>query len=935
MKRSIFQEVSCFKIMLAFAFLALATVAAPAQTQCVETNGVKFMLPPNTDGGLDVKDSGGSIVLADDFYCDITGPVSDIHLWGSWLSNVHGTITNFWLGIYSDVPAVTNFASGQVTNSHPGVLLWQQSFGLGQYAESPNATGSELFYDPSTGSFTGTDTQAWYYCFYPTNAFKQQGTATAPTNYWLAVYAQVANQTGTYGWKTSVYPYHDPAVWGTVLATSGFPTGNWKSMTNNQTSQPINLAFKLTTQTNPPPPPPLTGCSETNGAKYVQWPNLDNGFDVWDDGPWVLADDFICTNTGPITDIHLWGSWLNDQVQTNSLTFWLAIYDNVPAGPGGGFSQPGNLLWQEQFGPDQYIESFWSFGQESFLDPGPPNVIGPDSQVWYYCFYPTNIFIQQGSTAAPKTYWLMVYSQLPAGNEFQYGWKSTPQVQNDTSVHAPWPNMVPTNNPGWTPTQQLPTGGPLDLAFKINTANNPCIDIVCPSNVVLYMPCGFSCVTISNYPPAFATNLCSPAAGVTVTYSPPPGFCFPLGTTWVEVTAYGSGQSNSCSFPVTVLNNPNCPPTNGYPCLGYDCPSNLVLYMPCGFSCVTVSNYPPAFATNYCSPAAGVTVTYSPPPGFCFPLGTTPVTMTVSGSGQTSNCTFSVTVLNNPDCPSNPPPVVCVESDYEKIVQGPNINGGLDVWNNPYVLADDFVCTNTGPISDIHLWGSWLGDQALTNSITFWLGIYDDVPTNAINHFSHPGTNLLWQQWFAPGQYAETIWTANASEQFLDPGLTNILGTDSEVWYYCFYPTNAFEQMGTPTNSKTYWLAAYAQLPAGTQYQYGWKTTTNVQHDVSVHAFWPGLPPTNNPGWTPTSYRLFTGGLAPLDLAFKLTMCGPVKIRWVTPNDVVLSWPGGGYLQSATNVTGPYIDVPGFPPSPYTDSTLIPPTNRFYRVRCY
>ena len=61
-------------------------------------------------------------------------------------------------------------------------------------------------------------------------------------------------------------------------------------------------------------------CEENGGEKYVQWPNLYEGFDLWNsspippqvtNGPWVLADDFICTNTGSITDIHLWGSWLN------------------------------------------------------------------------------------------------------------------------------------------------------------------------------------------------------------------------------------------------------------------------------------------------------------------------------------------------------------------------------------------------------------------------------------------------------------------------------------------------------------------------------------------------------------------------------------------------------------------------------------------------
>jgi hypothetical protein len=462
-----------------------------------------------------------------------------------------------------------------------------------------------------------------------------------------------------------------------------------------------------------------------------------------------LADDFVCSNPGPITDIHLWGSWLNDQVQTNSLTFWLVIYSNVPVSATNSFSYPGNLLWQEQFGPGQYIESFWSFGQESFLDPGASAVVGPDSQVWYYCFYPTNIFVQQGGAAAPTIYWLMVYAQPPTGGGFQYGWKSTPQVQNDASVHAPWSGMTPTNNPGWTPTQQSPTGGPLDLSFEITTATPP-----------------------------------------------------------------------------------------------------------------------------------------------------------------------------------SPPPVVCVETNGLKYEQGPNLIGGYDVYNDPYVLADDFTCSNMAPVSDIHLWGSWLNSQALTNTIIFWLGIYNDVPVNPNNPYSHPGTNLLWQQWFAPGQYAETLWGVG-QENFFDP-VQMSLSPETNVWYYCFYPTNPFVQQGTAAKPTNYWLAAYAQLPAGIPYEYGWKTTTNVQNDVSVHAPWPGMAPTNNPGWTET--LLPTG--APLDLAFKLTtaLCGPITITYLATNKVVLTWPSG-FLQSSANVIGPYVDVPGAT-SPYTNVILAPPYT-FYRLRCY
>ena len=1683
----------------------------PPPLPCIETNGNKFVQGPLIDGGLDVRDSGGDVVLADDFFCDTSGPITDIHLWGSWLNDLKGTITNFWIGIYSEVPAVTNFSSGQVTPSKPGILLWQQSFGPGQFAENPYGSGSEQFLDPVAGAFMGPDTQAYYYCFYPTNPFVQQGTAANPTNYFLAVYASLNNQAGPpglYGWKTARANYNDPAVWGNV-GPGGIPVGNWQSMTNPQTLSPIGLSFKLTTPTNPPPPPV---CDERDGAKYVQLPNFQ-GLDTWDSAASVLADDFVCTNTGPVSDIHLWGSWANDVQPDPTTTFWLAIYDDVPVSATNSFSYPGHLLWNEVFPPGQYIQSFYGTGSEQFWDPNTGKFLGPESNIWYYCFYPTNIFTQQGSASAPKTYWLMVYAQVSPTVNNAFGWKTTTVVSNDVSVHAPWPGSPPTANPGWKPTVNPSSGTAFDLAFKITTATTPpclnfscppnvnifapcgsscalltnippffatnlcdpadltvtfnpplatycfpangiptpvtmtvsgsgqsanctftvtvntnancpptndppCLTLDCPADMTLYAPCGSSCVTVSNYPPVFATNFCAPAAGVTITFNPPPGtycfpangvatpvtvtasgsgqttnctfsvtvlpntncpptnnppcldfqcptnmfllapcgsscaivsnyppvfatdvcdptgggvtitynpppgtycfpangvatpvtvtvsgsgevsnctfsvtvqtnanclptnnppcltfdcptnmfllapcgsscvvvsnyppvfatnfcdpasgvsitfnpppgtYCFPAngvatpvtvtvtgggetsnctfsvtvqtnanclptnnppcltfdcptnmtllapcgsscvvvsnyppifatnfcnplagptitynpppGTycfpangvpTTVTVTVSGSGETSNCTFSVTVLTNTNCPPTNNPPCLNFDCPTNMFLFAPCGSNCVIVSNYPPVFATNVCAPAAGVTITYNPPPGtFCFPANgvATPVTVTVSGSGETSNCTFSVTVVPNPNCPppvscvvtngikyvqgpnpnngldvwngsafppnvtdgpwvladdfvctntgpitdihlwgswlnnqvgtnsitfwlamfanvpanppgqpfsqpgaliwsqcfspgqysenfygpsdetfidpgppatlgadsqiwyycfyptnpptqqgtaSNPqiywlavfaqqpagtagsffgwktttnvqndisvhaqwtqgfcpasiagtglswtpnrdttgkgldlsfmlttqtnspcpapptlyctnmivecgtswspippgvsdpcctpppapvlvtsvtnstttcpsyvtniwkvtdcqnltatceqtvtvqdtngpiitcatnktvisgstwnfdpptatdpcagttlpvtvvstvtngtnpcietftrtwqavdgcnltnfcsqtvtnkcPPVACVESDREKYVQGPNTIGGYDVWNTPYVLADDFICTTRGPVSDIHLWGSWLSDSPLTNTIIFWLGIYDDVPaaTNGpVLTPSHPGTNLMWQQWFYPGQYAETIWTANAQEQFLDPGSSNIIGSDSVVWYYCFYPTNAFQQLGTPTNHITYWLAAYAQLPAGTN-DYGWKTTTNVLNDTSVHAIWPGAPPISNPGWTPTAERPVTGGPAvPLDLAFKITSCGPVMVSNLPPTNVVVTWQGGGHLQWASNVVGPYTDVPGSPTSPFTDYSPSP-TYKFYRLRCY
>jgi hypothetical protein len=73
-----------------------------------------------------------------------------------------------------------------------------------------------------------------------------------------------------------------------------------------------------------------------------------------------------------------------------------------------------------------------------------------------------------------------------------------------------------------------------------------------------------------------------------------------------------------------------------YP-LAVVCPDNIYVY--CGTQVV----YQPV---NYYA-CGDVTVTYNPPAGTSFPVGTTPVTVTISDTnGNSTNCTFTVTVLD-------------------------------------------------------------------------------------------------------------------------------------------------------------------------------------------------------------------------------------------------------------------------------------------------
>ena len=302
------------------------------------------------------------IVLADDFLCTNAGFITDIYLWGSWLNDAVGSISNFHLFIYSNVPAGPP-ASGF---SQPGTLLWQQAYLPGQYCSNIYYTNTyEYFWNPSNNIF-GSDYTVWQFCFQPpaTNPFPQTGSLTNPIVYWLVAYADGVPAADDYGWKSSTTNWNDAAVWGSWNNVLQQPMGNWSPMLNPNTGLKLDLSFELFNSTNIPT---TNCCYTTNTEKWLQPPNF-NGVDVQDSQGIVLADDFLCTNTAWITDIYLWGSWWEDQAGPIQ-NFHIFIYSDVPVGSPSntlGYSYPGNLLWHETFPAGQFCSNALPAGQEYF-----------------------------------------------------------------------------------------------------------------------------------------------------------------------------------------------------------------------------------------------------------------------------------------------------------------------------------------------------------------------------------------------------------------------------------------------------------------------------------------------------------------------------------------------------------------------------------------
>lgn len=448
------------------ALTALVTILAamPARAHWPNTNATKFVqFPDQSQSGLDVW-MAQPLILADDFLCTNTGPITDIHLWTSWLNDLINPNAAIMLGIWSDQPA------GPVGYSRPAQLLWSQLFNPGQYQYQPWATGFEYFWNPE-GDIMGSDQTIWQYNFYPMEPFTQTGSLQNPVVYWLSA-TVVAPPGMTLGWKTSTNHWNDQAVYGHGIGG----VTDWKPMKDPRTQIPLDLSFAITTTKTPTNPPPTNPPVQ---IKFLQHPDrTTNGLDVRATFRDILADDFKCRLPKPIRGVTVWGSWLNDVVDSN-VVFRLGFWTDIPA-TAQTPSRPGGLICYETFFPPGLIgtsplryhyrlDSDKLF--ETFFDPdlGAQGFIGTDTQIWRYDFYPQlPCWREYGTPYKPLVYWLSVTALITDTNKYQFGWKTSTNHWNDDSVYG---HFDAQGNPmkDWKELINPRTGKSLDQAFGIST----------------------------------------------------------------------------------------------------------------------------------------------------------------------------------------------------------------------------------------------------------------------------------------------------------------------------------------------------------------------------------------------------------------------------------------------------------------------------------
>lgn len=209
---------------------------------------------------------------------------------------------------------------------------------------------------------------------------------------------------------------------------------------------------------------------------WQQLPDLStSGLEIFDNSPKVIADNFLCSATGPITDIQLWGGWFNGYLpesasdsegSATNVGFTLSLRADIPA-EAEGYSKPGALLWQQSFEPGQFTTSLYNEGTQGFFNPDTGQYVRYN-QVWQYDF---NIdeelaFVQQGSSENPIVYWLDV-SANPTDQQAFFGWRTSTDVWSDSAVWDEYPL-----NGNWGQLE-YPSGHPyagteqLDMAFAV------------------------------------------------------------------------------------------------------------------------------------------------------------------------------------------------------------------------------------------------------------------------------------------------------------------------------------------------------------------------------------------------------------------------------------------------------------------------------------
>ena len=422
----------------------------------VETVTKWQQLPDLTELGIDVDATvEGTIMfppilvppqlLADDFKCDETGPITDIHIWGSWMHDdiYDPCMVIFTLSIHADIPA----DQSPTGYSMPGQLLWLRPFHPGEFDVEPVYGPQESYYIPCIEQFFPDDHQrVWKYNFYIDQAeafIQKEGNI-----YWLDVQARPLNDPyARFGWKTAVPPpWNDDAVF--AVGEEPYDWPDWQELISPITGVSLDLAFEITTE-------------KEQTELFIQR---------------LVADDWKCERQTPVTAIAWWGSYINYYYEpcTGPSTipppispdyFLLQIWDDVPANVDLPYSHPNDVIWE--YKAYDYDEVLVGYDKHPIFSPDPPPIPGYEPVFRYSVRLPKERWFRQKDVN--DIYWLSVVAVYTPDNDpyYDWGWTNHKHVFGDDAVEGGWV-WDPVESWHWEPLYDQ-TGKSEDMSFVLFT----------------------------------------------------------------------------------------------------------------------------------------------------------------------------------------------------------------------------------------------------------------------------------------------------------------------------------------------------------------------------------------------------------------------------------------------------------------------------------